>query len=99
MPKIITKTAIATLFSLGLATAAQATGVALRYNDLDLSTDAGRAELDRRIDRVMRQACPAETITGSRIAVESARAECIAAVRRQIDVKLASRSGGGSSSR
>ena len=68
----------------GLNSGADAASAAFRYNDLDLSSAAGRAELEKRIDAVMRQACPEEAITGSRISLDGDRAECMADVRRQI---------------
>ena len=85
--------------ALGLAAEAGAAGVAFRYNDLDLGTQAGRAELEKRIDAVMRAACPEESTSGSRISISGARAECMAEVRRQINARMASRPAGGSSSR
>lgn len=99
MNRIVRKCLGTALTACAFAAAAQATSVAFRYNDLDLSSDAGKAELERRIDTVMRQACPGETITGSRIASNPERAECMADVRRQIMTRVNSRSGGGSSSR
>lgn len=92
-------TTFAPALAFGLAAEAGAAGVAFRYNDLDLGTEAGRAELEKRIDSAMRAACPDETITGSRITVSGARAECMAEVRRQINARMASRPASGSSSR
>lgn len=85
-----------TASAIGAPVAAQ--GVAFRYKDLDLSTDAGRAELEKRIAAVVRQACPDETVTGSRMAVAGAREQCTADVRRQIMSRIEARTGGGSSS-
>jgi len=85
--------------ALGLAPGAMAASASFRYNDLDLSSEAGRAELEKRIDAVMRRACPEETITGSRISSDSGRAECMADVRRQIMARINTRTARGSSSR
>lgn len=82
----------------GTASALGAQGVAFRYKDLDLSTDAGKAELEKRIAAVVRQACPDDTVTGSRIAVAGAREQCTADVRRQIMSRIEARTGGSSSS-
>ncbi|MGE3690666.1 MAG: UrcA family protein [Novosphingobium sp.] len=60
----------------------------LRYDDLDLATEAGKAELSRRIDTVAQKACPLESITGSRIQLRDEQARCMADVRRQIASKL-----------
>ena len=78
----------ATTLAFGLASGANAASAAFRYNDLDLSSEAGQAELEKRIGAVMRQACPEETITGSRIPSDGDRAECMADVRRQIMARL-----------
>ncbi len=99
MTSRVLKAIIAASLTVGLTAGASAASAALRYNDLDLATEAGQAELERRIDTVMRQACPEETVTGSRIAVASGRAECMADVRRQIMARVNTRSKGGSSSR
>lgn len=98
--KRIVHVCLGTMLSVvALAASAQAESVAFRYNDLDLSTDAGKAELEKRIDAATRKACPGEAITGSRISSETARAECMVDVRRQIMARVNSRAGGGSSSR
>ncbi len=99
MIRIVHKCLGTVLIALSFAAGAHAESVAFRYNDLDLTTDAGKAELEKRIDTVMRQACPGEAITGSRIASDPERTECMADVRRQIMARINSRSGGGSSSR
>lgn len=57
----------------------------IEYRDLDLSTDSGRAELNRRTDRVARQICAARPTTGTLTAVESCRQE----LRRQLKDKVA----------
>lgn len=65
----------------------------LRYNDLDLSTDAGQAELAKRIDATARRVCKPETVTGSRIPNRGAQEQCIADAKRQIEAQMASRAG------
>lgn len=62
---------------------------ALQYKDLDLSTDAGKAELSRRIDVAARKACRVEPTTGSRIQSNEGLDECMANVRRQVETRLA----------
>lgn len=63
------------------------TGVAFR--DLDLTTEAGRAELDRRIDAAARQVCAiGETDVGTRIVTREKR-ECYREARAQLDQRFA----------
>ena len=83
----------AALPALALSNAALADTAQLRYNDLDLSTEAGQAELARRVDAVARKACTPETITGSRIPNRSAQERCIVDAKRQIETQLAARAG------
>ena len=63
-----------------------------RFGDLDLTSEAGKAELARRIDAAVRRACPDEAITGSRVPVRNARTQCETDVRRQIEAFVARRS-------
>ncbi len=95
---IISFAALATLALPAIApvTAAYADTAQLRINDLDLSTAAGKAELDRRIEKVAAKACPAQTTTGSRIPDREGQKLCMADVRKQIEARLANREGRGS---
>ena len=63
-----------------------------RFGDLDLTSEAGKTELNRRIDTAVRRACPDEAVTGSRVPILEARAQCEAEVRRQIESFIARRS-------
>jgi UrcA family protein len=63
---------------------------ALSYSDLDLSTEAGKAELSKRIDATARKACSTEPATGTRIKSQAGMEECMADVRRQVETRLAS---------
>jgi UrcA family protein len=59
------------------------------YRDLDLSTDAGRAELDSRIERAAKQVCGMdESIVGTRIRSRDAYA-CYTQAKRQLDERFA----------
>lgn len=73
------------------ATPAQAAAAALRIGDLDLATEAGKAELARRVDVAVRQACPEEVTTGTRIGNRAGREQCEADARKQIEAYLARR--------
>lgn len=63
------------------------TGVA--YRDLDLTTEQGRAELDRRIDYAARQVCAIdEADLGTRILTREKR-NCYRDARAQLDERFA----------
>lgn len=63
--------------------------VAVRYNDLDLTTASGKSELDRRLDRAARQVCNiGEATTGSRITMREGR-ECYREARGKLDQHFA----------
>lgn len=64
---------------------------ALQYSDLDLSTEAGKAELSKRIDVAARKACRTAPSTGSRIESRDGLDECMANVRQQVETRLATR--------
>jgi UrcA family protein len=63
----------------------------LQYNDLDLSTEAGKAELSKRIDVTARKVCRTAPSTGSRIESREGLDECMANVRQQVETRLATR--------
>jgi len=64
--------------------------VGVTFRDLDLSTEAGRAELDRRIDRAARSACGMEeTALGTRLPSRDQRA-CFTDAKSQLDRQFAS---------
>ncbi|MET0587556.1 MAG: UrcA family protein [Novosphingobium sp.] len=69
---------------------------ALEYADLDLSSDAGKAELSKRIDVAARKACRTQPGTGTRIASNDGLDECMASVRKQVETRLATRGYGSS---
>jgi UrcA family protein len=73
------------------ASPALAGAAALRIGDLDLTSEAGKAELARRIDVAVREACPEETVTGTRLADRSSRDECVSEARKQIEAFVARR--------
>lgn len=61
----------------------------VRYADLDLSSDEGRAELSQRIDKAAREVCGMDDIqTGTRIPYRS-KVECYANAKRQIEPQFA----------
>jgi UrcA family protein len=78
---------IAPVAAMAQATDQRTTGVT--YSDLDLSTEAGRAELERRIDTAARQVCAiGESDVGTRIVTREKRA-CYREAREQLDQRFA----------
>lgn len=66
-------------------------GATVRTDDLDLTTAAGKATLDRRTNTAAMQVCAGETATESRISAAQARQQCIDDVREQIRRQLVRR--------
>lgn len=63
--------------------------VAVHHSDLDLTSEDGLAELDRRIDRAAEHACGLdETTIGTRVRSREARA-CYRQARRQLERQFA----------
>lgn len=85
------------LFSLGIAAACLAANPALAgeaklaWNDLDLTTAAGKAELDTRIEAAAQRVCTSGPVTGSMIG-HRATPRCLAdardAIKAQVTAKL-----------
>lgn len=89
MTKPLFAAAIATL-SLAATTPAMAAGneetaYRIEYRDLDLASASGKAELNRRTDKVAREICAVRPRTGNYTALESCRTD----VRRQLKEKVA----------
>jgi UrcA family protein len=61
----------------------------LVLRDLDLASDAGRAELDRRIEAAAQQVCAPEAVTGSRIAARKPSRSCLAEARDVMTAQIA----------
>lgn len=87
---------IATGVSVIASSQAQAATAHVRFADLDLSTAAGRATLDNRINRAARTVCWIEN--GNISGTEACRRESVANARAQLDratpaqnIQLASR--------
>ncbi|RJY09553.1 UrcA family protein [Aurantiacibacter aquimixticola] len=73
-----------------LASAQDQASVAVAYDDLDLSTLEGVAELDRRVDRAARRVCGVnETTLGTRLRSREART-CYVQAKRDFERRLAS---------
>lgn len=71
------------------ASEGEARSVAVTHSDLDLSTEEGREELDRRIDNAAEEACGfGETTLGTRIRTREAR-DCYRQAKRQLERQFA----------
>jgi len=85
------RTAYALAATIGLLAVAQpalAGSAVLKYRDLDLSSQAGREELDRRISAAAREACGfSDAVTGTRIMPKEAR-ECYKDARAKIEQRF-----------
>ncbi len=69
--------------------APQQRSASVSYSDLDLTTEQGVAELERRIDRAARSVCGLdETALGTRVRSREAR-ECYDAAKRSYEETLA----------
>ena len=95
-PAILAAAAAALGAATVLATPAVAetpVSVAVKFSDLDLSTSAGQAQLERRIDNAARSACGMDEVrSGSRLPSNEARrcyVETKASVHEQIAEAIA----------
>lgn len=70
------------------ATAAQAQTAEVRFADLNLSSQAGQAELDRRVELASRRVCTAEPQSHTRLPDRRAAERCKAEVRAQVAAAL-----------
>lgn len=87
------KKTLATLAAIGLAASAvsaQAGGVKVTFDDLDLSTPQGQKTLDRRIDKAARAICGLDQVRlGSRIRDKEAT-ECFKDAKAKSRAQVAS---------
>lgn len=91
MPKtLMTAIALATLAAAPMAHAQTELKhtAAVRYSDLDLSTPAGKHELERRISGAERQLCQSEREVGSHFTNRSQVATCKTQVRTQVNAAI-----------
>jgi UrcA family protein len=69
--------------------AAQADSVQLKYDDLDLSTAKGQAELSKRVDDAARQVCAAGSVRTGTILRSKAENECYRDTRAKLRERFA----------
>ena len=79
-----------TLIAAPLAAQTQpAESVAVKYSDLDLSTEKGQAKLDRRINAAAREVCKTDAVrTGTRMRSND-RTQCLETARASVRAQLA----------
>lgn len=80
--------AAATALTLAAAPAAMAADGSVSWKGLDLTTDAGRAELDSRIDTAAQEICTVGPVTGSRL-TRRPSSSCLADAQTEIRAQLA----------
>lgn len=68
--------------------AAAETGVAVKYSDLDLSTERGQQALERRIDSAAREACGMDVVTG-RFSPSTAQRQCLRETKTRVGEQVA----------
>lgn len=66
-----------------------AASVELKYDDLDLSTAAGQAELSKRVDDAARQVCSANAVKTGTILRSKAENECYRDTREKLRERFA----------
>ena len=82
---LVSASLIATPIAASAATSGEQRTTGVTYSDLDLSTEQGRAELDRRIDNAARQVCGMDdAVLGTRLPGRQER-QCYREAREQLD--------------
>lgn len=88
-PTIALKAAAALALAAAVSAPVLADTAVFRFDDLDLSTAAGKARFEARIETAVRLACPPSEATGTRIPDNQSRNECMRQARKQIVDRLA----------
>ena len=79
----------AAVLAVPVAAADEAPSVAVRYGDLDLTSEAGQRQLDLRLERAAREVCGVnEKIVGSHLRSQHSQ-ECYREARRELDQQYA----------
>jgi UrcA family protein len=81
--------ALAAAMAIAPAAALAASSVELKYDDLDLSTAKGQAELSKRVDDAARQACAANSVRTGTILRSKAENECYRDTRAKLRERFA----------
>ncbi len=92
MPRMILAAALA---AAAFAPAVMAGTAQVHLNDLDLSTEAGRTELNARIDKAAAAVCTTQVRTGT-ILNERVNRSCVTETRARIEQQVAARISTGS---
>jgi UrcA family protein len=81
--------AAAAVLGAAFAIPAAAESVAVKYSDLDLSTSAGQAQLERRINNAARSICGSDSAnTGTRLRSDDAR-QCLENAKARVHEQVA----------
>jgi UrcA family protein len=83
----------AALLAAPAAAFAAAPSVELKYDDLDLATTKGMAELNKRVDDAARQVCSADSIKTGTILRSKAENECYRETREKLQERVAALAG------
>lgn len=83
----------AALFAVPGSAFAANSAVELKYDDLDLSTAKGQAELNKRVDDAARQACGSSAVRTGTILRSKAENQCYAETREKLRQRVASLTG------
>jgi UrcA family protein len=75
--------------SVTAATPALAGEARLTWSDLDLTTDAGKTELDRRIAAAATEACRPQVLTGSTLSRRAPAPRCLADTKEALAARIA----------
>jgi UrcA family protein len=87
-PAILAAALAATAFAVPAAAEAPA-ALSVKYSDLNLATESGRAQLDRRIDKAARSVCLADDVsTGTRLRSAEGR-ECYEETKARVHEQIA----------
>jgi UrcA family protein len=86
----ITLIALAASAALAGSLPAGAATAELTWKDLDLTTEAGRTELDRRVEAVALKACKRDRMTGSNMR-KAPSAQCVSDAKAQLRAKLSAK--------
>lgn len=91
MPRMFFSAALAAGLSIAaFAPAAMAGTAQIHLNDLDLSTDAGKAELNNRIEKAAVSVCSRQIGTGTMFKQRVSRS-CVNETRAQLEQQIAAR--------
>jgi UrcA family protein len=91
-PAILAAAALSAAMAFAVPAAAEdSASVEVKYADLDLSTSAGKAKLERRIDSAVRSACGMDQVRTGRLTPSTAARECYQQTKASVGQQVAQR--------